>query len=138
MGTLHFVLENGANLYVNDCQKIQHYRARSAEERRRRRRRKKKNAKSRFFTLRGAYVKLRYIAMLYTHSIGNHPYNTMVAFKIRDSVPSARYSSVCNVLRQWSISLIPTYRVYRLYDKYKHILLEEILHPPVLLKSLEK
>ena len=30
---------------------------------------------------------------------------------MRDSVPSARYSSVCNVLRQWSISLIPTYRV---------------------------
>ena len=23
---------------------------------------------------------------------------------------------VCNVLRQWSISLIPTYRVYQLYD----------------------
>ena len=33
-----------------------------------------------------------------------------------DSVPSASYSSVCNVLRQWNISLIPTYRVYRLYD----------------------
>ena len=26
-----------------------------------------------FFTSRGAYVKLRYIAMLYTHSIGNQP-----------------------------------------------------------------
>ena len=35
---------------------------------------------------------------------------------MRDSVPNARYSSVCNVLHQWSISLIPTYRVYRLYD----------------------
>ena len=34
---------------------------------------------------------------------------------MRDSVPSTRYSSVCNVLRQWNI-LIPTYRVYRLYD----------------------
>ena len=33
----------------------------------------------------------------------------MVVFKMRDSVPSARYSSVCNVLRQWNISLIPTY-----------------------------
>ena len=42
--------------------------------------------------------------------------NTMVVFKMRDSVPSARYSSVCNVLRQWNIPLIPTYRVYRLYD----------------------
>ena len=40
----------------------------------------------------------------------------MVVFKMRDSVPRARYSSVCNVLRQWSISLIPTYRVYQLYD----------------------
>ena len=35
---------------------------------------------------------------------------------MRDSVPSTRYSSVCNVLRQWNISLIPTYRVGRLYD----------------------
>ena len=35
---------------------------------------------------------------------------------MHDSVPSARYSSVCNVLRQWRIWLIPTYRVYRLYD----------------------
>ena len=26
-----------------------------------------------FFTSRGAYVKLRYIAMLYTHPIGNQP-----------------------------------------------------------------
>ena len=39
---------------------------------------KKKNAKSRFFTSRGAYVNLRYIAMLYTYYIGNQPYNTMV------------------------------------------------------------
>ena len=42
----------------------------------------------------------------------------MLVFKMCDSVPSARYSSVCNVLRLWRISLIPTYRVYRLYDKY--------------------
>ena len=63
-------------------------------------------------------VQLRYIAILYTHLIGNQPKNTMVVFKIRDSVPSARYSSVRNVLRLWRISLIPTYRVYRLYDDY--------------------
>ena len=30
---------------------------------------------------------------------------------MRDSVPSASYSSVCNVLRQWSISLTPTYSI---------------------------
>ena len=46
---------------------------RSTEERRIRRRRKKKNAESRFFTSRGAYVNLRYIAMLYTYLIGNQP-----------------------------------------------------------------
>ena len=40
----------------------------------------------------------------------------MVVFKMRDSVPSARYSPICNVLLQWKTSLIPTYRVYRLYD----------------------
>ena len=44
MGTLHCALENGADLYVNERQKIRHYRARSTEKRRRiRRRRKKKN-----------------------------------------------------------------------------------------------
>ena len=35
---------------------------------------------------------------------------------MRDSVPSARYSPICNVLRQWKTSLNPIYRVYRLYD----------------------
>ena len=35
---------------------------------------------------------------------------------MRDSVPSTRYSSICNVLRLWRIWLIPTYRVNRLYD----------------------
>ena len=54
MSTLHCALENGADLYVNDRQKIRHYRARSTEERRRRRRRK--NAKSLFITSSGAYV----------------------------------------------------------------------------------
>ena len=38
-------------------------------------------------------------------------------FKMRDSLPSVRYSPICNVLRQWKTSLIPIYRVYRLYDK---------------------
>ena len=49
MNTLHCALENGADLYVNERQKIRHYRARSAEERRRK---KKKNTKSRFFYFR--------------------------------------------------------------------------------------
>ena len=40
----------------------------------------------------------------------------MVMFKMRESVRSPRYSPDCNVLRQWKTSLIPTFRVYRLYD----------------------
>ena len=34
VGTLNCALENGADIYVNERQKIRHYRARSAEERR--------------------------------------------------------------------------------------------------------
>ena len=44
----------------------------------------------------------------------------MVVFKMCDSLTSAIYSPVCNVLRQWKTSLIPTYRVYRLYDSYSY------------------
>ena len=40
MGTLHCALQNGADLYVNERQKIRDYRPRSTEGRRR-----KKNAK---------------------------------------------------------------------------------------------
>ena len=65
MGTLHCELENGVDLYVNEHQKIRHYRARSTEE--------KRMPNHDFFTLRGAYVNLCYIAMLYTHLIGNQP-----------------------------------------------------------------
>ena len=41
---------------------------------------------------------------------------------MRGSVSSARYSPICNVLRQWKTSLIPIYRLYRLYD-YKLLIL---------------
>ena len=76
VSTLHCTLENGADLYVNERQKIQHYRARSTEERKRRRRRrrskkkkkKKKNAKSQIFTSPGVYVNCAIIEMLYIHS----------------------------------------------------------------------
>ena len=73
MGIQHCAQENGVDLYVNECQTIRHYRARSTEERKIRIRRKKENANQKFFTSRGAYVNMRYIAMLYTHSIGNQP-----------------------------------------------------------------
>ena len=44
----------------------------------------------------------------------------MAVFKMHDSVPSARYPPTCNVVRQWKTSLIPTYRVYRLYEKLEN------------------
>ena len=53
----------------------------------------------------------REFALQCFHSIGNQPWNTMVLFKMRDSVTIPRYYPVCNVLRQWKTSLIPTYRV---------------------------
>ena len=52
----------------------------------------------------------------------------MVVFKMRDSVPIPRYSPVCNVLRQSKTSLIPTYRVYRLYDITKTLRSEVTAH----------
>ena len=76
MNTLHCVLENGADLYVNERKNIQHYRARSSlkkEEEERRRKKKKECQITIFFTSRSAYVKLRYVVMLYTHLIGNQP-----------------------------------------------------------------
>ena len=47
---------------------------------------------------------------------------------MQDSVPSTRYSSICNVLRQWRIWLIPTYRVYRLYDMFSNREFLSLLH----------
>ena len=32
VGTLHYALENGSDLHVNDRQKVRHYRTRSTEE----------------------------------------------------------------------------------------------------------
>ena len=58
-------------------------------------------------TLHGMCVHCAAIVMLYTHSIGNQLSNVMVVFRMRDRVPSARYSPVCNVLRLWRIWLIP-------------------------------
>ena len=51
----------------------------------------RKNAKWRFFTSRSAHLNCAIMAMLYTHSIGNQLQNSMVVFKMRDSVPSVRY-----------------------------------------------
>ena len=66
MGTLHCELENGADLHLNERQKIRNYRDSSTEERRirrkriRRRKKKKKNAKSQFFYFARCIRKFRY------------------------------------------------------------------------------
>ena len=69
MGTLHCALENGSDLYVNKRQKIDTIALGLLKKE------EEEEAKSLFFTSSGAYVNLRYIAMLYiyTHSIGNQP-----------------------------------------------------------------
>ena len=72
MGTLHCTLENGADLYVNERQKIRHYRARSTEERRRIRR-KKKNAKLRFFYFARCIRKLALYSDVIHSFNGNQP-----------------------------------------------------------------
>ena len=54
VSTMHCALENGADLHVNERQKIRHYRARSTEERRRRIRRRRKKKPNRDFLLRAA------------------------------------------------------------------------------------
>ena len=50
-------------------------------------------------------------------------------FKMRDSLSSARYSPVCNVLRQWKTALILTYR------PKKHFLNEQISKDAVAKKT---
>ena len=47
---------------------------------------KNKKPKWRFLTSRGAHVNCAIMAMLYTHSIGYQLKNTMVVFKMFDSV----------------------------------------------------
>ena len=64
--TLH--ARKWSDLYVNECQKIRSYRARSTEERRRRRK-KKKDTKSLFFTSRGAYVNCTIIAVIHSFDL---------------------------------------------------------------------
>ena len=43
---------------------------------------------------------------------------------MRDSVPIARYSSVCNVLRLWRISLIPTYGLVQTILAENNVIIE--------------
>ena len=61
--TLHCALENGVDLYVNERQKIRHYRARSSEE----------EERMQIMIFYFARCVRAIIAMLYTHSVGNQP-----------------------------------------------------------------
>ena len=58
-------LENGADLYVNEGIALGLLKKEEEEEERR------MTNLDFFLLLAGAYLKLRYMAMLYTHSIGN-------------------------------------------------------------------
>ena len=49
---------------------------------------------------------------------------------MRDSLPSTRYSPVCNVLRQRKTSLILTYRVYQLYDEISNLTTSSLICTP--------
>ena len=59
MGTLHCALEIGADLYVNERQKIRDYRARSTEQKKEEERRMT-NSDFLLRAVTGAYVNLRY------------------------------------------------------------------------------
>ena len=115
---MHCTQENGSDLHVNERQKIRTIVLDLLKKK------KDKNKKRRMsnhdFLLRSAYVNCTIIAILYTHSIGNEH---TVVFKVHDSVPTTRYSCVCNVLHLWKISLFPTYRVYQLYGTSSSICL---------------
>ena len=68
------------------------------------------------------YFQLYSIVITMTGYIGDHSLiTTMMVFRILESVPSARYSSISNVLRQLSTSVFPTYRVYQFYYIYMYI-----------------
>ena len=115
MGTLYCTLENEADLYVNEHQKIRrHYRARSTEERRRKIRRKKKNAKSCFFNSRVAYIKLRCYTLLrleISHRTRWWCLKCVIVYLAR-VIPAF----VMYYVNGASCSSLYTNRVYRLYD----------------------
>ena len=50
----------------------------------------------------------------------------MVVFKMRDSVPSVRYSRICNVLRLWRTLLIG--RLYDIEEDVHYTHIEEDVH----------
>ena len=84
-------------VHVNERHKIRHYRGRSTEERTRR---MLKLIAIFDFAARCLRKLALYSDVIHLFDWKSAVWDTMVVFKMRDSVPSARYSSVCNVLRQ--------------------------------------
>ena len=68
MSILHCAQENGADLYVNERQKVRRYRARSTEEEEEEEEERRMPNRD-FFYFTWCYVKLCYIAMIYTHRV---------------------------------------------------------------------
>ena len=70
--------------------------------------------KLRFFTLQSLVCNFSCRALLLhflkmKSLIDNY---VMVVFKMLQSVPSARYSNICNALHQWKNRVTTTYRLY--------------------------
>ena len=121
MSTLHCTLENGADLYVNERQKIRHYRTRSTEERKRKKKEEECQITKKKFTRC-----VRKIA-LYSDVIHSFDWKSAIehdrgVYKMRDSVPSATYSTLimyCVYGASRSFLLIEsTDSMGRLYDSY--------------------
>ena len=79
---------------------------------------KKKNKKKEDCQIVGFFTSRRMCKLLYYSDVIHYfDWKSAVehddrVFKMRDSVPSAGYFRVCNVLRLWKIYLIPAYRFY--------------------------
>ena len=125
MGTLHCTLENGADLYVNENQKIRHYRARSTEERRRRRirrrRRRRRMPNRDFFTSRGAHVNcsvvIHSIPLEISHRTRWSCLKCVIVYLARD-IPAFVMYCVYGESRS-SLLIESTNSMIRLYDIYR-------------------
>ena len=96
MGSLHCVLENGANLYANKTKGYDSIELAQLIYR-------KKKDKMQFLTSCVVCHVRIYCFIAYGKKI-----TLIVVSRMLESVPSVRYSSICNVLCLWSTRVIPT------------------------------
>ena len=111
VGTLHCALENGSDMLTS----VRRYDTIALGLLKKEEERRMPNAIFFFYFARCVRKLALYsdvIHSFYCKSAIEHDGGvSTVVIKMRDSVPNARYSSVCNVFRQWRIWVIPTYRV---------------------------